>query len=117
MKTWLAFMNKTWWIDLAEVIDTLRIVPRIVLFTGGGWSLYYSGVLIIWYMHLPIPAQTVQASAFCFGALAAIGTIFKQIYDIYSGAGTDWAAQRAALGISSSATTQVATVTTETVKK
>ncbi len=93
----------------AECFDAWRVIPRIVLFAYAGWLAYVTDKLLNWYMGLPQPAQTGQASAFCFGAITAITGIAGYIFRIYSDSSRDWSKE------TSNRTSTV--VATETVSK
>jgi hypothetical protein len=83
-------VNKTQILDFAEGFDGLRIVPRIVLFSYLVWGAMVIDRLFNWYMGLPVPAQTVQASGFCLGACAVVTGMSGIIYRIYASSGRDW---------------------------
>jgi hypothetical protein len=46
--------------------------------------------LFTWYMGLPIPAQSVQASAFSLGACGVVTGMAGIIYRIYANTGRSW---------------------------
>jgi hypothetical protein len=83
-------MNKAKYLDFAETFDGLRIVPRIVLFSYLIWAALTIDRLFNWYMGLPIPAQSVQASAFCLGACGVVTGMAGVIYRIYAYSGRSW---------------------------
>jgi xanthine/uracil permease len=98
-------VNKTHWLDAAEVFDSWRVVPRVILFAYGGWLAYITDRLLNWYMTLPQAAQSVQASGFCLGAITAITTIAGWVYKIYANTGREWENQSSMR--TSSTTTEV----------
>ena len=65
-------MNKTRWLDAAQLFDTWRVVPRIVLFGYGGWVAYVTDSLLRWYMHLPANERTLEASGFGATSITAV---------------------------------------------
>lgn len=83
-------MNKPLWLDWAEVFDAWRVIPRGVLFAYSVWLVYVIDRLLTWYMALPIPAQTPQASGFCFGAIAAVSALGNGVFKIYSQHSRNW---------------------------
>jgi hypothetical protein len=83
-------VNKTKFLDFAEVFDAWRIIPRLVLFCYGGWLAYVTDRLLNWYMALPVAAQSTQASGFCLGAIGALTTIGGYVYRVYSNTGRSW---------------------------
>lgn len=78
------------WLDTAEVIDALRIFPRILVgsyFGLAAWTVVY---LILWYCRAPADEHTVQVTAF-FGMLT--GGLFGlavYIFKLYTDGGRDW---------------------------
>jgi hypothetical protein len=86
-------MNKTGLLDAAEVFDAWRVIPRIILFGYALWLAYVTDRLLTWYMALPIPAQTAQASGFCLGTIGALTTIGGYVYRIYANTGRSWDTQ------------------------
>ena len=83
-------MNKEKWLTYAELFDSWRVVPRILLFGYSAWLVIATDRLLSWYMGLPIAAQTAQASAFCGGSITALTGIGGYVYRIYSENGRDW---------------------------
>jgi hypothetical protein len=83
-------MNKSALLDYAEVFDAWRVVPRLLLFGYAWWLVVIVDALLSWYMRLPIAAQTVQASGFCFGAITSVTTVGGYVYRIYANTGRDW---------------------------
>lgn len=92
------------WLDGAELFDSWRVVPRIVLLAYGTWLAYVTDRLIGWYMGLPIAAQTTQASSFCIGIITAITAIAGLVFKVYSENSRSW-------DVPSSRSTVVATET------
>jgi hypothetical protein len=83
-------MNKDRWLQYAEIFDSWRVVPRLLLFSYSTWLVIATDRLLSWYMALPIAAQTGQASAFCGGSITALTGIGGYVYRIYSEGGRDW---------------------------
>lgn len=101
-------MNKAPWLDAAQVFDTWRVVPRMILFTYGGWVAHVTDSILAWYQHLPGNERTLEASGLAAGIITAITGLFPWIYRIYSDSANDWSGQQ------TSKTTLVSS--TETVK-
>ena len=78
------------WLRGAEIFDSWRVVPRIVLFAYGSWLAYVTDRLLGWYMSLPPSAQTTQASSFCLGAITAITAIAGFVFKVYSENSRSW---------------------------
>jgi len=103
-------MNKERWLQYAELFDSWRVVPRMLLFGYSTWLVIATDRLLTWYMALPIEAQTAQASAFCGGSITALTGIGGYVYRIYSENGRDWS------NMQPTKTTSVVASTTEVSK-
>ncbi len=68
-------MNKQYWLDFSEVLNKLRVMPRLLTLVYGAYSLK----LAEWYIHLPSAARTAESSAFVAVVLAA----FAKLCDWY----------------------------------
>lgn len=81
------------WILRAEIFDSWRVVPRLLLFGYCGWAAYVFDYLLHWYTALPTAGQSIQNA----GLLTAVGTVLTgfgvPIFSIYSQNGRDWNAQ------------------------
>lgn len=86
-------MNKGAWLDAAEVFDAWRVVPRLLLGAFAVWFAFSTDYLIGWYTHLPMAAQTSQASAFCFGVFSAQSAVAGYVFKVYVSGGRVWDAQ------------------------
>ena len=89
-------MSKQGKLDAAEVFDSWRVVPRIIVaFYLGlfGWSIVYIGVK---YFQIPAIERTVQLTAFCTVWLGAMTTAFPFVVKIYQDNGRNWDAGRSA---------------------
>lgn len=100
---------KAAWMDAAEVIDTLRVVPRIVLFGYAWWAGAVTNWLVKWYEHLPAAERTNQVTAFVTIVLPGIFALATWVYKIYSDGGRAWDAP--ASTISSTTAVSSSTVT------
>ncbi len=78
------------WLIAAERIDSLRLVPRALIFGYCGWAAYEISATLGWYMHLPAAQQSIQNA----GLLTALSTVLTgfgvPIFSIYSQNGRDW---------------------------
>lgn len=93
-------MNKQAWLDRAEIIDSVRLFPRLLLLSAFVFLCWYS-----WYAlqtiiclagqmsELSQGAQIVQAVA--SGVIAVtvpmIGSMFSKVADLYLNTGRKWA--------------------------
>lgn len=102
-------MNKTKWLDAALIFDHWRVVPRFILFGYCWWIAYLTNFILAWYMKLPGPERTVEASGLVGVIITAVTGFGPWVYKIYSDSSTDWSANQ---------TVQKSTVvSTETVSK
>lgn len=84
------FACKQIWLDCAEVFDSWRVFPRIMVTCYGvlyGWTNWY---LVRWYAYLPPVERTVQVTAFVSAVLTALAGLSGWIYKIYSENGRPW---------------------------
>ena len=70
------------WLDVAEVIDSLRIYPRLLV-SGYAWLVGYA---TIWYMRAPVIDHTMQDIAFITGVYGLAAYVIK----VYLDGGRDW---------------------------
>jgi hypothetical protein len=88
-------VKKEWWMDIAEVIDALRVFPRIVL---GGYMVLV-GILACyltwWYAHLPAVERTIEVTAFYGMLTGGLFGLAAFVFKIYSDGGVDWDKRRA----------------------
>jgi hypothetical protein len=76
--------------DFAEVFDTLRVIPRLVLFLYGFWMVRITDWLVRWYEKLPAAERTTQVTAFVTVVLPGVFGIAAYVYKIYSDGGRAW---------------------------
>jgi hypothetical protein len=101
-------MNKKAFMDVAEVIDTLRVVPRIVLAVYGVWMIWITDWLVKWYEALKPEERSNQVTAFVTIVLPGVYGLGVYVYRIYSEGGRDWTGQAT---ISSTTAVSSSTVT------
>lgn len=82
--------NKQKWLDLAEAMDALRVVPQSLLY---GYFIF-AGVYVVkmstWYMALPAAERTAEVSAFVGGTITAICGIGSLCVKFYVQSGRSW---------------------------
>lgn len=83
-------MNKKFWLDLAELVDSFRVFPRLFLVATFAWTAHTSYWLLSWYMALPAGDRGIEASGFASVAMIGILGFLKLVYDTYSKAGRSW---------------------------
>lgn len=85
-------MNIQRWRDAAQIFDTWRVVPRIILFGYCWWVAHVTDGTLTWYQHLPSAERTLEASGLAGAIITAVTGLFPWVYKIYSDAATDWSA-------------------------
>jgi hypothetical protein len=83
-------MNKTKWLDWAEIFDSWRLVPRTILYAFGAWTIYIADRTLFWYFHLPLAERTVQDAGLVTGVITAVTSIFGLCIKFYNTSGRDW---------------------------
>lgn len=82
-------------LDLAEVLDSLRVFPRLLITAYGVLVGYTTVALMWWYFHLPVLARTVEVTAFFGMLMGGIFGLAAYVFKIYSDGGRDWDKYRA----------------------
>lgn len=98
-------MTKQTWIQIAEVVDHLRIFPRLVLIAYGLYVYQVTFFILVWYSNQPKDARGVEESAVVGVVVTAVTGFAPLIYRIYSDSATDWSGKPPMLTTSSSTTT------------
>jgi hypothetical protein len=86
-------MNKTAWLDLFELIDASRIVPRIVLGGFAVWTIYIFDVTLHWYFTQPAVERSVQDAGMVTALLSAITGLFTLVVKFYVNSGRQWSGE------------------------
>lgn len=81
---------KTAMLDAAEVFDSWRIIPRLVLFLYGYWMVHLTDWIVRWYEGLPSQERTAEVTAFVTIVLPGVFGLAVYVYKIYSQGGRDW---------------------------
>jgi hypothetical protein len=87
-------MGKQAWLDIAEVVDAMRIFPRMLVGTYFATAIWVVVYLTKWYTHIPATERVVEVTAF-FGMLT--GGLFGlavYIFKIYTDGGRNWDQQQ-----------------------
>jgi hypothetical protein len=101
-------MDKQRYLDVAQVIDQFRLVPRFIFFAYGVWIIHVTRWVLNWYMALPATERTLEASGLAATIISVITGLFPWIYRIYSDNANDWSES------TPTTRTQVISATTET---
>lgn len=103
-------MNKQRWLDAAEVFDSWRVIPRVMLFL---YAFYVSKVtltVIMRYFEADATSQQSAAMAALVGVIFTAITGFSPwIFKIYSDNGRDWDQRQQTTTTIQSTTTSPAT--------
>lgn len=98
--------SKLHWVEVAEVIDSLRIFPRLFLAACFTWVVQNTWVLVAWYIHLPHAERGLEATGFGSSVLLGEMAFLRLVYSTYSENGRNWDA-RTSTTVASSSVTQV----------
>lgn len=74
---------KLFFLHVAEVLDALRMAPRMLLFVYGTFILWYIEKVTEWYMTLPVLEQTTQNATFVSATITAVvgaGGWYAKVY-------------------------------------
>ena len=77
-------LDKQKWLDIAQIINEFRIVPRLLLMFFGGFLIWYSQHATYWYMALPAAERSTSDAAFVSGTIGAFGTLMTIYANIYT---------------------------------
>lgn len=100
--------TKSKMLNVAEVFDSWRVIPRVFLAATFIWCVYLTDRLIGWYIGLPHAERGIEASGFASAVQIGVLAFLKTVFDRYSTSGRDWN-QRVQPSV------QTATVATSTV--
>lgn len=83
-------MNKQIWLHWAEVFDSWRVYPRIII--GSSFIAAYMAIyqFMRWYMHLPAAERGYEESGAMVGVVLALVGLCKYLWDTYAKTGRDW---------------------------
>lgn len=82
------------WLDRAEVFDSLRVVPRVIIFAYLGVALWLTVYFAVMYFRLPPAERTLQLTAYMGGITGVIWGAFPFVMKIYMDNGRDWDADK-----------------------
>jgi hypothetical protein len=83
-------VNRARLLHAAEIIDSFRVVPRILIFTMLVWVILVTDKVLNWYMHLSVEAQSIQASGLAASIVATVTGLWTVVFKTYSATGRDW---------------------------
>lgn len=77
-------------LDFAEGIDALRVVPRVLLFAYGAFSMWYIKWVVQWFMILPAAERTFEVMGFVSGTITAVLGGVTWYASTYTNGGRTW---------------------------
>lgn len=83
--------------SLAEVIDALRIFPRILILAYGYLVGYELIMTTIWYYSLELAARTLEVTGFFSMLIGGLFGLAAYVFKTYTDGGYDWDKYRAYL--------------------
>lgn len=83
-------MIKQTWLHWAEVLDSLRVFPRIIMGVYLSYAGWLTSYLVIWYCNQPAAGRGTQESAMVGGVIAAVTGFFPSVLKIYQDGGRNW---------------------------
>jgi hypothetical protein len=93
------------WLQIAEVIDHLRIFPRLVLLAYGAYVYNVTFFVLHWYATQPKEARGIEESSVVGVVITAVTGFAPWIFRIYADSGTNWGDKPPTITTSSSTTT------------
>ena len=81
---------KGFWMDFAEIVDALRIFPRILIGYYGFWMAHVIYYTLHWYFDLKSDERTAQVTAVVGIIVPGIFGFGTLLYKLYSDGGRKW---------------------------
>lgn len=82
--------NKPHWIEVAEVVDSLRIFPRLIVAAYCYFVYQVTFYILVWYATQPAIARGTQESAVVGIVITAVTGFSPWIFKIYIAGGRSW---------------------------
>jgi hypothetical protein len=83
-------MRKAAFLHVAEIFDTWRVVPRILLF-GYSWFVAHTTNFILgWYFQQPAAGRGTQETAVILGVFTALTGLAGWVFKVYVDNGRNW---------------------------
>ena len=77
-------------LDAAEVFDSWRIVPRILLFGYCWWVAHVTDQSLSWYQHIPASERGIESAGLVGAIITAVTGMAVWVFKIYTDGGRDW---------------------------
>lgn len=87
-------VTKEQWLAGAEVFDSWRVVPRLIVFIYLGLLAWLTVFFAVKFFNIPTVERTTQVTAFASVLLTAAYGAFGWVVKIYSDGGRDWDAAK-----------------------
>ena len=78
------------WLRRAEVIDSLRIFPRITIWSWGLFTAFMVAKTLLWYFAEPAVGRGIEETGTVSMVVASLTGFWFKIYQDYSSKGRDW---------------------------
>ena len=85
--------NKQLFLDAAEVFDSWRVVPRLILFGYCWWVSHVTDSSLTWYQHIPANERGVESAGLVGAIITAVTGMAVWVFKIYTSGGRDWDSQ------------------------
>jgi hypothetical protein len=86
--------SKQAWLSVAEVIDALRIFPRIMVAGVYYWIAWFAGWFTHWYEKLPGAERTAEVTAVFGIVIPAVFGLAVWVTKMYLDGGREWDKQK-----------------------
>ncbi len=83
-------MDRTKWLQRAEVLDAFRVMPKVLLIAYCCFVFELTHALLDWYFTLPAAERTLEASGFAGAIFTAVTGFGTQFLNIYIKTGRKW---------------------------
>ena len=83
-------MTKAQLMDAAEVFDTFRVVPRVLLFLYAWFVGKTTDYILAWYFAQPATGRGTQETAVIIGVFTALTGLAGYVYKAYVDNGRNW---------------------------
>lgn len=83
-------MNKQAWLDRAEVFDSWRVVPRLIVLIYLAMLIWLTSYFAVKFFAIAAAERNTQLTAFASMLLTVAYGAFGWIYKIYGNTGRDW---------------------------
>lgn len=82
--------SKQLWMDLAELFDAWRVVPRAIIFMIAHMVISLDTTTVFWYIHLPVGQRTGADAAAVGTIVGVLSTLFGVALRFYLDNGRRW---------------------------